>query len=124
MKIAVLIIGSHYTGKTRTINDFLKPMLRIKRKRISKFNLNGREGRIWSQSLEEAKRSIDLFIHICIQYELIVVPCRPANEKLSYLVKVEQRLRKQGFIVHRVQIVKSTNLYYKNKAKEIYNYLK
>jgi hypothetical protein len=123
MKIAVLVVGGQYVGKTKTINKYLKPMLAIKMG-YSKFILNGKKGRAWTQSLEEANRSIDLFIHICIRYELIVVPCRPSNDKTSLLAEVEERLKKEGFIVYQVQVEKSSDeSYYNNKAKEIFNHL-
>jgi hypothetical protein len=123
MKIAVLVVGSHHAGKSITINKWLKPMFYIEWE-CSKFILNSKNGRVWSQSLEESKRSIDSLIHFCIKYELIVIPCRPSNENPSSLIEIKKRLEKEDFIVYQVQVVKpSGELYYKNKANEIFNQL-
>lgn len=44
MKIAVIVVGSHYAGKSKTINKYLKPRLKI-RSRAHKFTLGGASGK-------------------------------------------------------------------------------
>jgi hypothetical protein len=123
MKKAVVVVGRHYVGKTRTINSHLKPLLGLTL-RQSQFELNGKKGRVWSQSLEEANRSIEYFIRICIRYDLIVVPCRPVNDPDSLLGEVRTRLEENGFTVRQVHINESgDDAYYEGRAQEILNYL-
>ncbi len=61
MKKAVIVVGKHDVGKSKTINDHLKPKLRIG-KHKHKFTRNGKEGFILSQSFEEAGRDVDFVV--------------------------------------------------------------
>jgi hypothetical protein len=50
---AVIVVGSHGAGKSKTINEHLKPKLRL-RKRQHRFWLREQAGAVFSQSREEA----------------------------------------------------------------------
>lgn len=123
MNIAVLVSGSHYSGKSRIINTFLKPKLNIGiRQRI--FWLNGKRGHIWAQSPEEKDCDLESMIAACHRYRLVVIPCRPPNESPSYLRGIRIRLRQIGFDVHEVSVIRSDeDRYHAGKAKEILDLL-
>jgi hypothetical protein len=52
MKKAVIVVGSHFSGKSNTITKYFKPLVGIQGNKRA-FNLNGEVGRVLSQSLEE-----------------------------------------------------------------------
>ncbi|SBS28870.1 hypothetical protein MSP8886_01343 [Marinomonas spartinae] len=124
MKSAVVVIGSHFVGKSKTINVYLKPKLGLTQK-AHVFTLNEKDGFILSQSFEEADRSVDEVIKKYGKYYYFVVAARPKNEEPSNLCEVLEKLSNAGFIVHTVIIDPNDNeIYYDKKADEIINYLK
>lgn len=82
MKKAVIVVGSHYAGKSKTINVHLKQKLGIA-KHEHKFTRNGKAGFILSQSFEEADRDVDYVIKKYVAYDLLVLSARPAHERPS-----------------------------------------
>ena len=123
MKKAVIVVGKHYVGKSKTINNHLKPKLKIG-KRNHKFSRNGQEGFILSQSFEEAGRDVDFVVSKYSRYDLLVLSARPANETPSCLVEAESKLKNAGYQVYLVDVGKrSDNGYYDGKADEIIKYL-
>ena len=52
MKRAVIVVGSHYAGKSKTIKKFFKPLVGISGNRRL-FQLDNYGGAVLSQSLEE-----------------------------------------------------------------------
>lgn len=123
MSIAVLVVGSHYSGKSRTINHFLKPKLGIGNNiRIRKFTINGKQGIIWAQSPEESDRDIKYLLEICFRYEIVVIPCRPPNETPSYYTTLVDGLKSRRFRISVVQLVRTgSEQYHREKGKEIYD---
>ena len=119
-KIAVIVVGSHFSGKSRTISKYLKHLLGMaKRQRIALWN--GFNIYIKSQSLEESDSSIDNWILKWQEFEILVIACRPENEMKSYLQLIKNKLQIVGFTIYEVHISK-TNYnedYYQNKAQEI-----
>ena len=123
MKKAVIVVGKHYVGKSKTINNHLKPKLKIG-KRNHKFSRNGQEGFILSQSFEEAGRDVDFVVSKYSHYELLVLSARPANKSTSCLDEAESKLKKAGYQVNLVYVSKTTdNMHYDDKADEIIKYL-
>jgi hypothetical protein len=137
MKTAVIVVGTHYAGKSKTITKCLKPMLHMSpRKR--KFTLDGTHGLVMSQSKEEAQgqngiifsQSLeesgkDKFLARIIReysvYDLLVLAARPSNEPVSCLKQLKAKLEDEGFRVKLVHIEKGQKEpYYKEKAKEIF----
>jgi hypothetical protein len=140
MKTAIIVVGSHRVGKSKTINRYLKPKLKISERR-KKFQLKNKEGEAHSQSKEEAwlrgvVRSQSLeeagytgsrlkaFVRSVEHLDLLVLAARPSNEKPSLLKPLKESLEAVGFTVRLVEIVKTPGKsYYKAKAKEIYDLL-
>lgn len=124
MKQAVIVVGSHFAGKSKTINAYLKPKLGISEK-AHIFTLKGNDGFILSQSFEEADRDVDYVINkYCSYYHYLVLAARPKEENPSSLEEALVKLSKAGFNVHTV-IVNGENAenYYDSKAQEIVSYL-
>lgn len=123
MKKAVIAVGSHYAGKSKTINKYLKKILGIGEFE-HKFIRNNKNGFILSQSFEEADRDVDDVISKYGGYELLVLSARPAHEKYSSLKEVLKKLSRAGYRVSEVQIDKNADeKYYIAKAKQILNCL-
>lgn len=124
MKQAVIVVGSHFSGKSKTINVYLKPKLGIGEK-AHIFTLNGKNGFILSQSFEEAYRDVDYVINKhCGYYYYLVLAARPEEECPSSLEEALVKLSNAGFNVHTI-IVNGGNVenYYDGKAQEIVRYL-
>jgi len=123
MKIAVIFVGSHFVGKSLTINSFLKPLLGVASK-ARLFTLDGKDGCVLSQSFEEsgrdAKERIDAYAHL----DLLVLAARPASERASKLTLVESILHKYGFRVHHIQVTKGDDKHYESLAKKAFNLLR
>ncbi len=125
MKQAVIVVGSHYVGKSKTINLYLKPKLNIK-EREHIFSFNGKPGFILSQSFEEARRDVDYVVgKYAENYDYLVLAARPDNENPSDLLEAMEKLSKAGFTVHTVIInPENDEGYYAQKSDEIIRYLK
>jgi hypothetical protein len=91
MKKAVIVVGSHYAGKSKTIRKYLKPKLSIT-EHEHKFTRNGNDGFVLSQSLEESDRDVDDLIKKYMDYDLLVLSARPANEMPSSLNELKVKL--------------------------------
>ena len=122
MKKAIIAVGSHYAGKSKTINEFLKSKLGIG-ELAHKFIRNGQNGFILSQSFEEAGRDIDYVLSEYGHYDLLVLAARPANEKPSYLNEAINGLQNAGFRVNTIEIIKDEDDYYNERANDILRYL-
>jgi hypothetical protein len=123
MKNAVVVVGGHHTGKSRTINESLKPKLGI-RKRQHKFRLKGQEGFILSQSLEEAGKCefVAELVSEYSHFDLLVFAARPSNEAHSCSQKLIAKLKQNGYDVLEVNIEGSGNDFEGN-AKKILRHL-
>lgn len=123
MKKIVITVGSHFVGKSKTINKYLKPKLGIG-PRKHKFIRNNQNGFILSQSFEEADRDVDYVIKNYAVYELLVLAARPAHEKPSFLEEAKNRFSSAGYRVSKVVINQNTDeTYYNDMADKILNYL-
>ena len=119
MKNAVIVFGSHYHGKSKTINQHLKPKLGLSEK-AHKFKRNDLDGYILSQSFEESGRNVDDVIEKYGHFDLLVLACRPSNETPSELNEVTAKLENLNFSVYKVLIQKnSLEKYYDTKANEV-----
>jgi hypothetical protein len=117
-KTAIVVVGEHHAGKSRTINQHLKPKLGV-RLRGHKFTYNDCEGYILSQTREEREDFVN-DISKYSKYDILVLATRPKSEKNSLLVDTESKLKNMGFKVNFVQIIKDKDeSFYKNKASEI-----
>jgi len=137
---AVVIVGTHHAGKSKTINEYVKPKLRI-RKRQHKFWLSGRTGAVLSQSREEAagqhgfilSQSLEEagqgnyvadFVRRYSRFQLLVLAARPSNEIPSCLPRLRLELRSAGFKVNVVNVISGQpERYYKDIAEQVLEYL-
>jgi hypothetical protein len=125
MKKAVIAVGSHYVGKSKTINIHLKPKLGIGRFH-HKFFRNNQIGYILSQSFEEADRDVDEFVKKYSHYELLVLSARPPSETPSCLTEIQSKLGNSGYRVNLVRVIKvleNSDRYYNDRSDEIIEYL-
>ena len=120
MKKAVIVVGKHYVGKSKTINIHLKAKLGIGRYQ-HKFTRNGKAGFILSQSFEEADRDVDYVIKKYLAYDLLVVSTRPADETGSCLNELRIKLNSAGYSVGEVLVEHNDD--YAGKADEILQHL-
>jgi hypothetical protein len=119
MKIAVVVVGSHFSGKSKTINQYLKPMLGI-RLRARFFVRNERQGVVLSQSFEESGRDLNEVIARYSERDLFVLPARPEGEAASRLLQIESALSRHGFKHTRVAVsAEHEESYYLGKAKQV-----
>ncbi len=120
MKKAVIVVGKHFSGKSKTINAFLKPKLGLGEFE-HRFELKGKEGFILSQSFEESGRDVDYVIQkYANRYHYLVLASRPELESGSALKEATQKLSENGFGVSVVNIEKKEpDTYYDKKASEI-----
>lgn len=121
MKKAVIVVGSHWAGKSKTINKYLKAKLKIG-KNTHIFLHNDQRGFILSQSFEESKKDFEKTKerYSLYDYSYLVFAARPENETPSCLVEIETALVNAGYKVRRIKMERDTkDIYYKDKAEEI-----
>ena len=120
MDKAIIVVGKHFAGKSKTINVYLKPKLGLS-VHEHVFELNGQPGFILSQSFEESGRDVDYVIEkYGNRYTYLVLASRPADEVGSNLEEAKQKLSHVGYNVSIVEIEpKQPDEYYKNKASNI-----
>ena len=100
---AVIVVGPHYSGKSKTIRIHLKPLLGIGINE-HKFALEDKEGFILSQSFEEADRDPTEAIQKYSGYALLVLAARPEDEPSSKLPAMRHALSDESFRVNVVRI--------------------
>jgi hypothetical protein len=119
-KKAVIVVGPHYSGKSKTIKKYFKPLVGIvETKRI--FTLGGRSGCALSQSIEE-KRTTNFNEFICkyLKYQYLVLAARPKDDPRSQLNELVELLHQNQFEIMVVEIsLDQPEFFYKDKAKEI-----
>lgn len=118
-KIAIIFIGSHFSGKSRTINEFLKKKLNIKKDAWT-FKISEKKGCIHSQSPEESGRDPEEIIKKYAHCHFIVLAARPDNEQPSKLNAIRRSLGNHGFEIHEIFITKGDEENYRKHADEAY----
>jgi hypothetical protein len=137
---AVVVVGTHRAGKSKTINKYLKPKLGI-RPRQHRFWLNAQTGSVLSQSREESawqwgfvlSQSLEEkgkgefvadFVRKYSRFQLLVLAARPSNENPSCLRLLRSKLTSAGYRVRVVGVVSGqTARYYKDIASKVFRYL-
>ncbi len=138
MKRAVIVVGSHYAGKSKTIRKFFKPLVGISGNR-RRFQIGGYDGNVFSQSLEERfgnghvlSQSLEekglagvRGIMADLQhYERLVFAARPSSEAGSLYGKLKAELESRGFSVATVNVVRNQpDDFYRERAQEILQHL-
>ena len=119
-KLAIIVVGEHYAGKSKTINRYLKPKLSI-RENQHKFSIGDCNGFILSQTLEE-RNSFFENLERYKENDILVLPTRPEKEPNSLFQAVKEKLKEFGFDIVVYEIKKNQeNSYYQERAKEIYD---
>lgn len=99
-KTALIIVGDHQSGKSRLINDFLKPRLRmVPKQRLA--NIDGRLVCIKSQTLQEAGWSLD-DLDRYRQFDIFVLTSWPDGHGTPSLTQIIERLQSLGFAVRQI----------------------
>jgi hypothetical protein len=133
MRRAVIVVGSHGAGKSKTINKYLKPKLRL-RERQHKFLLAGEGGTVLSQSREEAAGQqglimsqspeeagkgelIAALVRKYSRFNFLVLAARPSTDPISCLRQLRARLRDAAYAVSVIDIAPGqSERYYKERA--------
>lgn len=126
MKKVTIAVGSHRSGKSKTINLHLKPLLGLPpNSRAHQFRLNQQKGNILSQSFEEASyRTASDVIKYLNKYELLVLAARPRNETPSYLDEIATLCAQHGYQVQEVSVSTTMNeTQYRDYAQQMFNFL-
>jgi hypothetical protein len=100
-------VGSHFSGKSLTINKHLKPLLNIP-PHAHIFNLNDRQGFVLSQSSEESGQNVEKLIQKYSHFDLFVLASRPETDERSNFKATRAMLEKASFEVN-VVVVHSKN---------------
>lgn len=123
MKKAIIVTGKHWAGKSKTINDHLKPLFGISLKSYT-FWLKGKRGFIISQSIEESGRPIEILIKKCSGFDIVIVATRVSTDNATKHELVNNKLEKNGFKTKTFIITKhEKENYYTGMAKEIFDSL-
>lgn len=126
MKKIVLVVGSHHSGKSKTINAYLKPLLGLpKNSSAHQFLLNNQKGNVLSQTFEENfyRKASDV-VKYFKKYELLVLPARPRQETRSYLNEIYALCTQNGYLVQEFLVHSTmTDTQYSECAKLMFNFL-
>lgn len=126
MKKIVIVVGSHHSGKSKTINAYLKPLLGIPQNSSAhQFSLNNQRGNVLSQTFEENsyRKALDV-VKYFKKYELLVLPARPRNEPRSYLNEIVTLCTQNGYLVQEFLVQSTmTDIQYSECAKKMFNFL-
>jgi hypothetical protein len=102
-KKAVIVVGSHFSGKSLTINKHLKPLLKIQ-SHAHIFELNGQKGFVLSQSSEESGQNVEKLIQKYAHFDLFVLASRPETDELSNFKETRAALEWASFEVNVVVV--------------------
>ena len=132
MKKAIIVVGSHCVGKSKTINKYFKPLVGLRGRqrnfnhgRVLSQSIEEREGHILSQSLEEkGLKSVKDFISRYADLKHLICAARPDGENPSLYKALKLELERLDYKVKTVNIIKDQpESFYESKANEIYAYL-
>jgi hypothetical protein len=120
MKRAVILVGGHHVGKSLTINNHLKPLLKIKHD-AHIFKMGGKRGFVLSQSAEEAERDVITTVEKYAHYDILVLAARPYSDPVTKLKLLWSMLQKEKYVVSEVAIHSEEEA--PKKAREILSML-
>lgn len=137
MKKAVIVVGPHFSGKSKTIKKYFKPLVGLSGNQRT-FDLNEKPGIVLSQSLEEKRlgrvlsqsieekgtADVEEFLSRYLFCQWLVLAARPLTEHGSHLKKLLSLLKSKGFSVLVVEVTKEQpESFYKQRAKDILAHL-
>lgn len=106
-KLAIIVIGEHYAGKSRTLIEYVKPAFGLNRL-AHKFRFNNCSGYIKTQTLQEGNEPIDSLDKFQV-YDVFVLASRPCGEGNPQLSEIKNKLRELGFTVSEYLIPRDTD---------------
>jgi hypothetical protein len=133
MKRAVIVVGPHFSGKSKTINKYFKPLVGISGNQRT-FDLREKPGVVLSQSLEEKRlgrvlsqsseeksvTGVGEFLSRYLWCQWLVLAARPSTEPGSHLEEILRILKGNGFSVLVVEVAKDQpESFYRQRANEI-----
>ena len=137
MKKAVIVVGPHFSGKSKTIKKYFKPLVGLSGNQRT-FDLNEKPGIVLSQSLEEKRlgrvlsqsieekgtADVEEFLSRYLFCQWLVLAARPLTAHGSHLKKLLSLLKSKGFSVLVVEVTKEQpESFYKQRAKDILAHL-
>ncbi len=137
MKKAVIVVGPHFSGKSKTIKKYFKPLVGLSGNQRS-FDINERPGIVLSQSLEEKRlgrvvsqsieekgiTDVEAFLSRYLFCQWLVLAARPATEPGSHLKEILRILKANAFSALVIEVTKEQpDSFYKQRAKEIRDHL-
>ena len=127
MKKAVIVVGGHHVGKSDTIGNHLKPMLKRPDGQPMtyydrKFMLNLKRGYIQIQTFKEALKSFLEHSKRYFAYDLLVLAERPETEDGSQLNTIRDALQRASFTVN-IVVIEHESEDRAEKAKKIFDIL-
>lgn len=134
MRRAVIVTGSHYAGKSKTIRNFFKPLVGISgNQRL--FQVGPHGGAALSQSLEERFGNAHVLSQSLEEkglayvagvvskygdYEALVFAARPSCETPSLYNELKTELERRGFSVATVSVLRNQpDSFYAERAQDI-----
>ena len=137
MKKAVIVVGPHFSGKSKTITKYFKPLVGLSGNERS-FTLHEKSGTVLSQSLEEKRlgkvisqsveekriSSVADFLEKYMSCQWLILAARPASEPGSHYKEIVAILKRNGFAVATVEVTAGqSESFYKQRANEIHGHL-
>ncbi len=137
MKKAVIVVGPHFSGKSKTIKKYFKPLVGLTGNQRT-FDLNEKPGVVLSQSLEEKRlgrvisqsieektiSNVKEFLSRYLFCQWLVLAARPPTEAGSHLNEILRILKTSGYSVLVVDVAKGQpELFYEQCAKKILAHL-
>ena len=124
MKKAVIVVGPHFSGKSKTINKHFKHRVGLTEEK-RKFTLKGKDGYVLSQSAEEKRLSnLQDFLKRYLKYHWLVLAARPEEKDESHYKSILAILKRNGFSVETVIVEKDQpESYYVGRGKSIFSHL-
>lgn len=137
MKKAVIVVGPHFSGKSKTIKKYFKPLVRLLGNQRT-FDLREKAGIVLSQSLEEKRlgrvvsqsieekriSDVEAFLSRYLFCQWLVLAARPSTESGSHLKEIQRILKANGFSVLVIEVIKGQpESFYKQRANEILEHL-
>lgn len=137
MKKAVVVVGPHFSGKSKTIKKYFKPLIGLSEGQRA-FSLHGKAGAALSQSAEEKRLghvisqtaeekrlpNLEEFLSRYLSCYWLVLAARPENEPGSFYAELVARLKENGFSVCTIAVkAKQPEHFYQQRGKEILAHL-
>ena len=137
MKKAVVVVGPHFSGKSKTIKMYFKPLVGLSGNERT-FTLQNHAGTVLSQSLEEKRlgrvlsqsmeekhvSSVSAFLSRYLNCQWLVLAARPSSEPGSHYKEIAAILKRSDFDVLTVEVsAGKPEIFYEQRAAEIFAHL-